>query len=62
MISTIIMIGMDLRQNLTGQKLVFWAVFAINLVMICKFLYTTINQITKSLGIKCFSIVKNTKK
>lgn len=56
------MIGLDLRQNLFGQKIVFWIVFAINLIMICKFLYITINQITKSLGIKCFSIVKDSKK
>jgi hypothetical protein len=62
MIATIIMIGLDLRQNLFGQKIVFWIVFAINLIMICKFLYVTINQITKSLGIKCFSITKDSKK
>lgn len=52
------MIGLDLRHNLKGEILVFWALFIINLCMSFRFLYTSIGQITKFLGIKCFSLKK----
>lgn len=58
-IGTILMIGLDLRQNIDGEIIVFWGLFAVNFVMILRFLYSTINQITKFLGINCFSIKKN---
>jgi hypothetical protein len=57
-IGTILMIGLDLRQNVDGQIIVFWALFAVNLAMTLRFLWSTINQITKFLGINCFSIKK----
>lgn len=52
------MIGLDLRHNLKGELFVFWALFLINVVMTFKFLYSTIGQITKFLGIYCFSLQK----
>ena len=57
-IGTILMIGLDLRHNVTGEIIVFWALFAINLAMTFRFLLTTINQLTKFLGIKCFTLNK----
>jgi hypothetical protein len=52
------MIGLDLRQNIEGEIIVFWGLFAVNFVMILRFLYSTINQITKFLGINCLTIKK----
>jgi len=52
------MIGLDLRQNIDGSIFVFWALFGINMAMTFRFLFTTIGQITKFLGINCFSLKK----
>jgi hypothetical protein len=37
---------------------IFWICFLINILVIFKFLYLTINQITKYLGIECFTLKK----
>jgi hypothetical protein len=37
---------------------IFWICFLLNMIVILRFLYMTINQITRYLGIECFTLKK----
>jgi hypothetical protein len=59
-LSTILLIYFDLTQkSMTSMKILFWVTFVINLICVFSFIISTIDQITTFLGIKCFTLNKN---
>lgn len=62
LISTALMVRMDRMSDNGGVILVFWGCFLVNLITIIVFLYSTINQITRYLGICCFSLKRMPRK
>lgn len=58
LISSILMIYFDLRGHLDEMYITFWICFAVNLLTGLRFIYLFIDQITKFLGIYCFSLEK----
>ena len=58
MLATPLMIFFNMKGNINGMIIVFWSCFAIDLVLVFRFLYFTINQLTSHLGIYCFSLKK----
>ena len=61
--STIIMLIMEkTHAPIETKVIVFWTCFAVNMLLILKFLRETIIQITSYLGIECFTLKKNPRK
>ncbi len=58
LITSILMVYFDLRGQLTEMYTTFWICFAINILTGLRFIYLFIDQITKFLGIYCFSLKK----
>lgn len=58
-LATLFMFYLDkTHAPLTTMITVFWVCFAVNIVLILSFLYSTIRQITAYLGIECFTLKK----
>jgi fatty-acid desaturase len=55
-IGTVLMILCEVFKLKSFEPKVFWGIFVVNTVWILYFLSGVINQITKYLGIYCFSI------
>ena len=58
MLATPLMIFFNIKGNINVMIAIFWICFAINLTIVFRFLYYTINQLTSHLGIYCFSLQK----
>lgn len=61
-LATMVMVYLDTtKKSHDALVLTFWVCLAANILMVLRFLTSTIQQITEFLGIYCFSIEKRRK-
>ena len=58
LVFTPLMVFFNTSENLNVMIVLFWMCFAVNLILILRFLYLSINQLTSHLKIHCFSLEK----